>query len=263
MLNTTITVLPAAAAAEKNPRTAASLYFCWVSTARITSAAFRTNSARRQFSRRVPSMSGVSRIRSRSGCDPPMSSRQMSTSPREESRASCSLDQAWGSKPGNTAARSMRSARPRGRLATGWTVRAASGSERLIAAPTSVLVIRLFPVFVPPQIATTSSGSRSTCGRSLPNRAPCQSLSTGSGRPSSRASGRSRSTSVQSSPIRPAQAANETADRLSGGSSPTPLSRHPSRRRTSRNQTRLPFAALTSTFYTLDTGRSLRAFAWG
>jgi hypothetical protein len=45
---------------------------------------------------------------------------------------------------------------------------AASGVERLMSEPTSELVIRLLPVFVPPQMAATSSGSRDTCGRNLP-----------------------------------------------------------------------------------------------
>jgi hypothetical protein len=113
-------------------------------------------------------MSGVSRTTSRSGCSPPESSLQTSTSAAAASTASASLRQATGRKPGKSAARSVRAATPRARLATGWSVRAASGVERLMPEPTSELVIRLLPVFVPPQTAATSSGSRDTCGRSLP-----------------------------------------------------------------------------------------------
>jgi hypothetical protein len=67
MLKTTTSDFPAAAAAAKKSRTAASLYFCCVSTAMMTSQAFRTASARCQFSRSVPSTSGVSMRISREG----------------------------------------------------------------------------------------------------------------------------------------------------------------------------------------------------
>ena len=211
MLKTTITVFLAAAAALKKSRTAASLYFCWVSTAIRTSQALRTSSARCQFSRSVPSMSGVSRRMSRAGCRPPASSRHTRRSAAVSSgataSASLSLVQATGVKPGKSAAKSIRAASPCGRLATGCRVRAASGTEREISAPTSVLAIRLLPVFVPPQTAATTTGSRDTWACNLPKSWPCQSVADGSGAPSAAESGRRASINSQSSVVLPAQEA--------------------------------------------------------
>ena len=121
-------------------------------------------------------------------------------------RASVSLDQARGVKPGKSAARSTDLASPRGRLATGQRVRAASGSDRLISAPTRTFETRLLPVFVPPQTAATITGSRVTCGRSLPKSCPCHSAPPGDGAPNSAASPPRRSTTSHNSPTLPAQA---------------------------------------------------------
>ena len=158
-------------------------------------------------------MSGVSRSTSLAGCRPLESSRHTSRSalplasgPR--SIASCTLCHGASAKPGKRAARSVRAASPCGRLATGCRVRAASGTERLISAATSVLVIRLLPVLVPPQTAATSTGSRDTCGRSLPKSEPYQSSACGSGAPSERASGCRASIRPHSSSTLPAHAAN-------------------------------------------------------
>ena len=202
MLKTTITDFRAAAAAAKKSRTAASLYFCWVSTAIRTSQALRTSSARCQFSRSVPSTSGVSRRMSRGGCRPPGSSRHTSrSSPSAPPPSESSVPvHSWGVKPGNRLAMSMRPAMPRGRLATGQRVRAASGTDWVIGLPTSTLVSRLLPVLVPPHTAATSTASRVTCGRNFPNSCPYHSVPVGSGTPRAAPSGRSASISPHNSP---------------------------------------------------------------
>ena len=193
MLKTTITVFLAVAAAVKNSRTGASLYFCCVSTATITSQALRTSLARWPFSRSVPSMSGVSIKTSRVGCWPLGSSRQMSRwlpasagklSSPYPSMPSCGLLHGTVTNSGKSSDGLILSAIPRGRLATGKRVRAASGTEQLIWLPISALVIRLLPVLVPPQTAATKRASPDTWGASLSNSCPYHSVRRGSGTPS-------------------------------------------------------------------------------
>ena len=174
-------------------------------------------------------------------------------------RASVSLDHARGVKPGNSAARSTDPASPRGRLATGQRVRAASGSDRLISAPTRTFETRLLPVFVPPQTAATITGSRVTCGRSLPKSCPYHSAPSGDGAPSSAVMPPRRSTTSHSSPTLPAHATyRDTAGgrRAAGVSWGTAAKGGPLRVRQRRSAGRVEaglVAARRGTRYTPDT----------
>src|SRR5215469_4146469 len=160
-LKTTITGLSASAALRKNCLTAASLYFCCVSTAISTSATRRIWSARSQLTAASESTSGVSNSSNRGGTE--SATRQKIKCSAQSVRASFSDCQRRSSKPSNSReTRSASSSKPGGTRQTGCLVPAASGLTALAFWPARWLNTTDLPMLVPPTTATTSAGLASS-----------------------------------------------------------------------------------------------------
>lgn len=125
--------LSASAALRKNCFTAASLYFCCVSTAISTSDAWRMMSARCQLTGASESMSGVSNNSKRGGIAAPVrQNKRCSGVSASGSSAAC---QRRNSNPVKSRASAVSSLKSSGTRQTGCRVPAASGLTALAISP--------------------------------------------------------------------------------------------------------------------------------